>query len=150
MRMLFATIILIVSFSLAAQVNNSILEGDEYTELINLMSDCSGTWEFFAMADDATGNSASAKQMRERRNGAALVAKYLLTLEYRKKTGKKKVLKEFANYVASRSEPMITALLAFTEREDFDLIKVELEKCRGALEIQDKFIQLIRDEVYRN
>ena len=127
-----------------------LASADTETEIINLMSDCSGFWEFFAMTDDAQGDEASAKQMRERRNGAAIAAQYLLALDYEKRTGKKKMLKEFADYVTARSEPMKTALLANMERQEFDLIEIEFHKCDAALEIQDKIIQAVRDNEYRN
>ncbi len=127
-----------------------LVSADTKTEVINLFADCSGLWEFLAITDDAQGNDASAKQMRERRNGAVVAAQYLLALEYEDRTGKKKMLKEFANYVTGRSEPMKTALMAFMERQEFSLIEVEFHKCDAALEIQDKYIQAVRDNVYRN
>ena len=127
-----------------------LASADIETELANLLSDCSGFWEFFAITDDAQGNAASAKQMRERRNGAAVAAQYLLALEYEDRTGKKKALKEFADYVTARSEPMKTALLAHMEREEFDRIETEFNKCDAALEIQDKLIQAVRSKAYRN
>jgi len=127
-----------------------LASADTKTEIINLMSDCSGLWEFFAIADDAQGNDASAKQMRERRNGAAIAAQYLLALEYEERTGKKKPLEELANYVTARSEPMKTSLMAYMERQEFDLIEIEFQKCDAALEIQDELIQILRDKAYRN
>lgn len=121
-----------------------------FTESINLMSDCSGTWKFFSMMQDLAGNPATSKQMKELHFGAALAAQFLLQSESAARTGVPKDISSFERYVRARQDVTETALMAYLEQGAVEALESQMDRCVDALRLQESIIQMMRDSAYRN
>jgi len=123
------------------------LTKEQYTTGANTLADCAGLYEAFSEVMKATGNPASAEEMRQKSNGASMAAKYVLAMEYGETHKDQKRLGEFSPYVDGRAETTKTSVLGYMERNDKEKLDAQVQLCVDAQDIQNYFVQLMRDNM---
>ena len=118
-----------------------------YTEAVHLMSDCAGTWMFFAAVQRRMGDETTAEQMSELHDGASLAAQYLLQVDHAQRTGKPKAVGEFEPYVVARLDETLSRLSTHFKREEFDALETEMNTCVEALSAQESILEALRDSM---
>jgi hypothetical protein len=133
------------SMSLAYAEEGLDAESKEFvTQAVNLLSDCSGLYEFAARLFEEERQPASAEQLRAYSRGARLSAAYLLATEAAA-AGKQRQLGSFLPYVGGRAEVNMNRMAALVEQLDAEGFETERARCMAALPMQDEIVQQMRD-----
>lgn len=141
-RMMVFAWLTFTTFTANADVEE-LFGSESYIQSINLMSDCSGTWMFFAAIQRRAGDTAAAERMTELRDRASLAAQYLLQLEDAQRTGDPKPVGSYEPYVVSRLDETLSSLSAHFEQENFDALQVAMNDCAESVAAQESILELL-------
>lgn len=132
----------------AAHANDGPEKSDKewITETVNLLSDCSGLFEFMSEIFTQSDQPATAEQMHNTANGARMAAAYLLSVERATSGGDPTPIRDFYHYPEGRGEANKARLRALLEQQNAKAITEEQNRCIAALPMQDELVQMIRNQ----
>lgn len=116
------------------------------TEVVNLLSNCSGYYGFLAAIAEKDGMREVAEQFRGSARGAKFSAAYLLSIEASAK-GRARKLGEFGSYIDSIAALAKSRMMASMEVGDDAPIKEQGDLCIAAMELQKALVQEMRNEM---
>jgi len=133
-----------------AQSDRVTLSRENAAQIANALARCAGLLESLADAMRAAGQPASAEELHNLGNGAAVAAQYVLSSEYNERNSpEQRVLKDFEPYVESVSSAAATSFKAMMEQNDQENLDNELNTCVAFAEFQRSIVQEIRDSMVR-
>jgi hypothetical protein len=136
-----------IALTAGAAAQESTPTREQATDMANALARCAGIYEGASQMMREAGQVASAQELHEQYNGAAVAAQYVLSADYNGRNPDKpqRTLGEFAEYVSSVAGAAITSFHSWMEQDDHKRVGSEMETCIALQEAQKVLIQAMRD-----
>lgn len=146
---MIGALLLLSPISARAQTPAEIDAGarDAY-ELARAFSECAGFWDFMSVAEQASGNIASAQNAHNVGNGARISAGYVLSVRHQLQRPSElpRAYGSWDEFIEPLAEVTTTRMMAAIERGDNRELLVQAEICRAMGEQADEIVSRLREE----